>query len=392
MDKLVSVIVPIYNSKEYLPRCVESIQQQSYKNIEIILVDDGSTDGSGLICDMFAEKDNRIKVIHKSNGGVTSSRKEGLNIAKGDYIGFVDSDDWIEEKMYEVMLSAILKSQSDVVCFSHIKEYQGGQYVCNEIINEGIYEVNDYILDNMVLYQDSLEPGISHNVWNKLFQREIIYNTYMQVPNSVIFYEDAVVIWASILSAQRIMISNQAYYHYYVNPLSATQGSSDKYFLAINEAYNYTRKILTQYKHSEIVEYKLDKKMIQALVMGMTGRFQFYKPEKLIPRYVVSLEELDKESKVVLYGAGNVGKSIYRQLKNKGITPVLWVDVNYNSNHLPVSAVEEINSVRYDYVLVAVLHCEIAKEIEKKLITMGVPSKKIIWKQPKELVELLYNG
>ncbi len=105
-EKLVSVIVAVYNIEEYLPRCVESIMHQTYRKLEIILVDDGSTDGSGDICDEYAGKDDRILVIHKKNGGLSDARNAGLERASGDYIGFVDGDDWIEEGMYRAMYEA----------------------------------------------------------------------------------------------------------------------------------------------------------------------------------------------------------------------------------------------------------------------------------------------
>ena len=101
MDELISVILPVYNVQQYLEKCIESVVNQTYKNLEIILIDDGSTDMSGKICDEFAEKDGRIKVIHSKNGGVSAARNIGLDIATGEYIGFVDSDDWIESQMYE---------------------------------------------------------------------------------------------------------------------------------------------------------------------------------------------------------------------------------------------------------------------------------------------------
>ena len=105
MEKLISVIVPVYNVEEYVEKCVLSIINQTYKNLEIILVDDGSTDNSGKICDEIAIKDNRIKVIHKKNGGLSDARNVGIDIAKGDYLGFVDSDDYIDPDMYSILLN-----------------------------------------------------------------------------------------------------------------------------------------------------------------------------------------------------------------------------------------------------------------------------------------------
>ena len=112
---MISIIVPVYNVEKYLERCIESIVNQTYKDIEIILVDDGSPDNCPVICDRYAEKDNRIKVIHKQNGGLINARKSGLEIAQGDYIGFVDSDDWIEPEMYEYFAQMINKYSPDMV-------------------------------------------------------------------------------------------------------------------------------------------------------------------------------------------------------------------------------------------------------------------------------------
>lgn len=114
-ETLISVIVPVYNTEEYLVRCVESIQKQTYRNLEIILVDDGSTDESGILCDKLAEKDERIRVIHKENGGSSSARNEGIKAANGEYLGFVDSDDYIECEMYEKMLCAALETGAGIV-------------------------------------------------------------------------------------------------------------------------------------------------------------------------------------------------------------------------------------------------------------------------------------
>ena len=112
---LVSVIVPVYNVESYLSKCVESIKDQSYSNIEIILVDDGSTDSSGKLCDEFVKSDGRIKVLHKVNGGVSSARNLGIDICHGEYITFVDSDDWVEQNYIEVLLNEILTDANQLV-------------------------------------------------------------------------------------------------------------------------------------------------------------------------------------------------------------------------------------------------------------------------------------
>ena len=108
MRDSISIIVPVYNVEKYLEKCIDSILNQSYQNLEIILIDDGSTDNSGSICDEYKKKDQRVQVIHQKNQGQSSARNAGLNIAKGSYIGFVDSDDWIEQNMYEKLYKNII--------------------------------------------------------------------------------------------------------------------------------------------------------------------------------------------------------------------------------------------------------------------------------------------
>ena len=114
--KKVSIIIPVYNVEQYLERCLETVVNQSYKGLEIILVDDGSTDGSGKICDKYKELDERIVCIHKENGGLSSARNAGVNIATGEYFVFVDSDDWVSIRMVETLTKALQKNNSDIVC------------------------------------------------------------------------------------------------------------------------------------------------------------------------------------------------------------------------------------------------------------------------------------
>lgn len=121
INTLVSVIVPVYKVEKYLHRCIDSIINQTYKNLEIILVDDGSPDNCGKICDEYAEKDNRIKVIHKSNGGLSSARNAGLDVANGDYVYFVDSDDYIDTKLVEDNLNLAIEHDADMVCFNYFE-------------------------------------------------------------------------------------------------------------------------------------------------------------------------------------------------------------------------------------------------------------------------------
>ena len=140
MGERVSIVVPVYNVQEYLKRCVDSILAQTYENMEIILVDDGSKDSSGQICDSYAEKDNRIRVIHKENGGSNSARLAGVRAAMCEYICFVDSDDWIEPVMIEKMMEAAEREQADIVASGIYVDEPVRPWIWKNGIRQGVYK------------------------------------------------------------------------------------------------------------------------------------------------------------------------------------------------------------------------------------------------------------
>lgn len=167
---LISVIVPVYNMEQYLERCINSIKKQSYSNLEIILVDDGSTDHSADMCDTYAQEDQRIKVIHKVNGGLSEARNAGLAIATGTYIGYVDSDDWIEPQMYQKMYEACIENEAQVAVCRYAKVYS------DETIRGGNHKTTVFERDSIlkVYLSDNSDYIVYNSVWSKLFAREII--------------------------------------------------------------------------------------------------------------------------------------------------------------------------------------------------------------------------
>ena len=174
MNPEISIIVPVYNVEKYLKRCIDSILNQSFTNFELILVDDGSTDNSGKIIDEYAIKDERIKVIHKENGGQGSARNRGLDIAKGNYIGFVDSDDWIHKDMYKCMYKIINEDNTDIVQVGHnmVEEYTKDKR-CN------INNLNIICIDNIIeKFADCNSFEVLPLIFpvNKLYRRELWKN------------------------------------------------------------------------------------------------------------------------------------------------------------------------------------------------------------------------
>ncbi len=167
----ISVIIPVYKVEKYLDKCVESIVNQTYKNLEIILVDDGSPDNCPAMCDVWAEKDERIRVIHKENGGLADARNAGMDIATGDYIGFVDSDDWIEPNMYEMLLKNALKYDADISrCGLSVNCENGENNQWREIEFSEVH-----VLDNFEYTRRVIQGGyLNGAVWNKIYKKETV--------------------------------------------------------------------------------------------------------------------------------------------------------------------------------------------------------------------------
>lgn len=216
MKFLFSIIIPVYNAEKYLERCLDSIVGQSYSRIEIILINDGSTDRSGRICDQYAQKDNRIKVIHQSNSGVSSARNAGLDTASGDYIGFVDADDWIENRMFEILSEYLDKKDVDVIRFNAERKGEllnnlpfGGEYSRERLENE---------VQLPLIGSDKFGGMFILGVlWLHIFKREIIEKNRIRFNRDLHRCEDRLFSLTVILHSDNILFVNDILYHYEVN-------------------------------------------------------------------------------------------------------------------------------------------------------------------------------
>ena len=167
MSDLISIIIPVYNVEKYLERCVKSVINQTYKNLEIILVDDGAKDNSGKMCDELSKLDSRIKVIHKENGGLSDARNFGLKIATGDYIGFVDSDDYIADDMYETLYYTIKNNNADISIVSFYEMYKEKVIGVRDSGNLEILSKQEAMKELLI------DTKIQSYAWNKLFKKEL---------------------------------------------------------------------------------------------------------------------------------------------------------------------------------------------------------------------------
>lgn len=238
-EPLISVIVPVYNVEKYIEQCVDSVLNQTYKNLEIILIDDGSTDRSGEVCDEYKEKDDRVVVVHKQNGGLSSARNRGLEIMSGDIVSFVDSDDWIDARMYEDMVGFMIKNDVDIVyCCANKFDHK------SIISKEFGYYPDKSLVDCDEVVEKILCDEISGHVWNKLYNKTCWEN--LTFPKDRL-YEDLSISFRPFLNTnKKIGFLNAPYYNYRINyngiSLSKNPLKCYHIYLGMREHYDYSKK------------------------------------------------------------------------------------------------------------------------------------------------------
>lgn len=223
----ISVIVPIYKVEPYIRQCVDSLVNQTHKDFEIILVDDGSPDNCPEICDEYAAKDSRIKVIHKKNGGSVSARKAGVNAASGEYVTFVDGDDWIDADYFSKIKEIITEYNPDIISITkHYRAIEGKEpYVFQENDLNGMYDramLEEYIFPGVLYTAPYYSFGILPALWAKVIKRELLSANIYQEPDEIRMGDDLAVTLPCILQANSVYFSNICGYYYRQNPASIT--------------------------------------------------------------------------------------------------------------------------------------------------------------------------
>ena len=231
---LISIIIPVYKVEIYLEKCIQSVINQTYENLQIILVDDGSPDNCGKICDEYAKKDHRIEVIHNSNGGLSDARNKGLEIAKGEYIGFVDSDDYIEADMYEVLYNLLKQYNADVSICNFYTVSQGKISIKNA--DNGINEYNRIEILKEIL----LDKNIQSYAWNKLYKKELFDEIKYPIGKK---YEDIGTTFYLLEKCNKVVVTGKSEY-YYINRQDSivnnvTESTITDYIELIMQRYDY---------------------------------------------------------------------------------------------------------------------------------------------------------
>ena len=271
-NELISIIIPVYNMEKYITDCIDSVLAQTYGEIEIVLVDDGSTDNSGLICDQYAEKDDRIKVIHKQNGGASSARNTALDLISGSWVMFVDSDDLIAHDTCEVLLSVALKQEVDISCACE-RRFYGDKSSTEERGTKKIECFDSNEMLNRIFYMRT--PG--HTVC-KLFRREVVGE--LRFPDGMVLGEDTHLLLRIIDRTKRIAQIDYIVYYYRQIETSAIHSHYSHKMIAIqdviSEAMRYYGERSREFKKG-IMSYEF---FNAASLLGVMGSAKDYPEDR----------------------------------------------------------------------------------------------------------------
>lgn len=387
----VSIVVPIYRVEKYLSDCVESIINQTHKKLEVILVDDGSDDACPRMCDDYTARDSRIRVIHKPNGGLTSARKAGVCQATGDYILYVDGDDWIEPDYVAKMLEPLAIENVDVVGdISIYMNYSDGRQMERATpMKTGIYKgeaIPAEVYPNYICEDRFYDTPLSTNVYLYLFRRDFLQTLQPQVEDEISMGEDMALTFRSFLNAKSVAVIDYPGYHYRQQPNSMLHKRDSDHFKRINVLYENLKRAVRESEDSERVEAmarKIPRGIFFTLWACAPVRFAELSDACLFPFSQVGIG-----SKVFVYGMGVVGRGIMEAIVETGKFELAGCSDQGWSAHAegltvaedkicPVYAPEKIKECDFDYVVIGVSRYVFRQQITEKLLRLGVPDEKI---------------
>lgn len=382
MDKI-GVVVTVFNMENYISNCINSILQQTYKGIELVIVDDGSTDSSGAMCDKLARKDSRVKVIHQENQGPILARLHGVEQIEAEYVTFVDGDDWLDENLYQDIMEGKFLEKTDMVSFG-IFRYRRDNDVYGDlcIFKEGIYRRENIEKDMLPrLFWDLAKCtyGLDPSLCSKIFRKELLLKHLRNISDLNIHYgEDIAVLYPLVLECGTIVILDKCYYYHRMRKgnVLAPYYQDAQYYEKLYYLYRYLYQAFSAYQYGEMLLKQLDYFYMYSVRSGKIK----YGDLAFEERFLFPFDKIRKGSRLILYGAGQVGQTFYCQLRKVRFCEIVcWVDQDYQLyNRSEIKSVESIKAADYDYILIAVYGKETAVVIKNCLMKMGVASSKIV--------------
>ncbi len=369
---LLSVIIPVYNTESYLRNCLDSVINQTYKNIEILCVNDGSTDGSRDILQEYLKRDNRIRIIDQENMGLVRARKNGLECSHGEFIAYVDSDDWIDLNMYEEMVGFLTHKEVEIVTSGCFREYGDNTTIESEAMEVGVYSGEKRMLEfleNMIGHDVFYEQNIKLTLWSKMYRRSALYKYQMAVEDNIRIGEDAAVVYPILLNCNSIFVSGRNYYHYRIRSDSMTRNNDKREEEAVRAFEQYISREFHRAKEYPYKDIQLLTVKLFARLVAVPETVVRFSNGVLFPYLAVK-----QEDKIVVYGTGRYGKKLANHLRKIGANIIAVCDQNVEKG---VVSVDDLCRYEFDKVVIGVINKSLVEQIVKALLNKGVSNNKI---------------
>lgn len=383
-----SVIVPVYNGEFTLKRCIESILNQSYRDFELLLVDDGSRDKSSDICDEYAQRDSRVRVFHTENSGPFQARRLGAERAAGEILAFSDADDWLEENAFEVAYKIFCKYNPDILAYTY--DYGEGR-IEKHLYEERLYcrtEIRDEIIPGMMYDSGFGGRRLNPSLCCKWIKKKLFKEVTKSVKDRITLGEDALVTYPAICKAERIFICNMALYHYSLNQSSCTHTYPLERVTEVKAFQDNLMRLFDEMGMLAQMKWQTEN-YIRSFFALMVKAWYGITLSPVIFSFPYNL--IQRGSRLLFYGAGEVGRSYVNELKLTEYAQIVgWADKNYESireyNGVNVIAPERIREKKFDKLLIAVWDEEMSKSIKVNLAKLGISEEKMVWRKPVRIV------
>jgi len=377
-DQLVSIIIPIYGVELYLKKCIESVLSQTYQNLQIILVNDGSKDKCSEICDYYAIKDARIQIIHKQNEGLVNARKSGLAIAKGEFVTFVDGDDWVGENFIYNLIQPSLKYDIDLTIAGFIREFYGKEEKILPKLPTGYYSSESLvntIFPNAIYNGIFFQHGISTYVWNKLFRISKLKQFLSLIDKNIVMGEDAALTYPYLFNCNSVYITNATDYYYRQRPNSIVKSVPN---------------LKLEYSQLSLLFNHLKKNLSNNLNNYIQNQLKLYFYSQILIRSGgvinsditnIPFPGIDNAKNLVIYSSGSFGQHLISSLRKLNYYKIIsWLDVDHIESQifgLEVNSIDHILNITFDLVVIASIDEKFTIDAVNKLISLGIPRNKI---------------
>lgn len=386
MKKTITVIITTYNNDKYIKRCIESVIDQDYSDLEIVIVDDGSHDNTADICDFFEKKYSNIKVIHQQNQGTISARKRGIENATSEIVGFIDGDDWIDPNYCSSVMEIFNQHQNlDVISTGLMFEYIENP-VKNHILFDGVEagsydrkEIFELIMPGFI-YNYIIDRGnITTSVCSKVIKRKTALDAINELDEKLTFGEDGAYVLSILSKIDKLYIMHKAYYHYEQHEKTQNNNFNSNSYGQLKKLKLNMEYIAKKMKVYEVLEKQIEEYVKSYYIALTRSNFDINIDNRV---YLFPDELVRDRSRVIIYGAGKVGTQFVKYLlHNSKYCLVGWIDQKmqeeFQSNVIPCS-VNEISKLQYDIIILAADDAEIRNKMGERLESLGVDKRKVI--------------